>query len=1236
MGKRILLSSIVVMTAAGISLGDTSASRMFRNEGHGGRAGYLAPDDDVRRVTALHDVVTPHITWAPRSTGDALRVLAIADAMCGRWPVELSQRFNFEVNTVYCQSPSAVGAPVKQTHFGLRAPDIEARLLQALNEPLDVIISSMKPEVLGKRVSARLAGRIQTGVGYVGPTAGLDLGEPSRFNGAERAMLRTAAPWPGLRMLSKQFASADEAAPALVRLYETPGQRRIADLSEYPWDAEVPDAGRLQFAWLPDMQMETWCSLMGRAALWSARRVEAEGPAAAWRFRQHGTLAVTNAPVDAKVRVRIWDADGRLRHEANDCFVPRLPGGRYFAGLDWSTDDGLADWTFITFEVAAPVSIEAIELESKHLRAGEALRADVRLSKTPPQGATIRFEVIDNYGRCVFTRDASAELSQEFEAIPGESLHIYNYANATLLDALGKPLHEMRQAFFIALPPLPTDDLQLMLWEGGANFDPRIRGQIRRFESLGIDAALQGTNVESSLACATCNIRPVVYATRMHASGVSEEGVRSPCITSESHLESLRKQMRGHAEQLKPYAPLAYSLGDDQHYLRSGQDACWSETCRAAFSVWAEKRYGGDLNALNKAWATSYASFAEVAPIRSKEAMDAVGEDYGPLCRWVDHKIFQDDLVVEWHKDLSGALSADPNAAAWYDCTIEGWMRPGSAFDFWKLASNTRFCVQYLNPIVHDLFQSAVAKDAYHGTWYGGYGIYNVYPYYDADYLPWWSVFRGINLHGLYYGGTGPGYYDERIIGADYGLMPVPERKMENLNELRGGIAKLLFAAHKETDDIAIVFSRPSNHLTGMFQEDLPRAPEWEGQYTDSHDFIYMQNWEGLAILLRDLGFSYKVVTPDTLTGRGLAEADIKTLVLPFALTLTQAQADGIRAWVNRGGNVIADAFPGRLDGSARPAAPGMLADVFGASFSDPLPKPDLVHEAASIGGNAPFARIVADAGAELTGAKALGRSESGTPILLFNAYGKGRALLLNFLARDYQIWRTQGTEMPFRDAVAGILEGETGLKPAVTCEVVCASEGKKAHRIQACELHRYEWGNPEFTTTYIAFLRQPKLRPDDMVYMADNRPKPCWIQFPEKAHVYDMRRGVYRGFTDRFDDVLYPGRAELFALMPYEVHGIDLSHGTEPGAVTLVGGVITGPAIVTGDKSENAAPHVFHIEVADPAGRPRPEFARNVLSADGTFNERFFLGYSAAPGEWWFRVKDVATGTTRCRAVKM
>jgi len=1218
MRRRVLSLWIFLMPLPGIA---AATSDVFKTYGHGKRAGYLAPDDDVRRITALPDVTTPHIEFAKPLSGGPLRVLAIAQKSLGRWPIELRQRFGFRVDTVYCHSADSIGAPATTTFFGQRQADIEARLLQAMNKHVDVVISDVHVAALGEKVNARLAARMDGGTGYVGLVDVPDVGEVPPLLSQQAALVASAVPVGGLRLLSESYGTVERAAEHILALRQGNGGQRTALLASYPRDDAPPDHQRLQYPWLPSMEREAWYSLIGKTALWTAGRLEAKSRLTASlppKKLQRSALPrriLPNVGLD-DVQIDIRDADGRPC-DAPAGSLPLLPCGRYFLTLRETSQGKVADWAFGWFDVHAPVGIDEVRLDRDRLRPDESVEAAVSVRGTPPQGSQIVWEILDNYGRCVAREIQPAAEMNRFTAGVSRSLHLYNYTNAKLIGPDGLILDESRRAFVIAHPNPPTDDISLMVWEGGASFHPRLRQLLTRFSQLDIDAVLNGTSEDTVLAAAIANMHMVPYVTRVYPDKVDENGIRHPCLTDPDHNASLRTRLVNITRSLKQYAPLSYSLGDDQSYIRPGQEGCWSPTCKDAFSEWARARYG-TTDEVNEAWSTAYDDFDDVEPIRRSEVQASVDTDLGPICHWVDHQLFVDTLLARWHRDMADAIEReDPNAVAWYDCTIEGWMRPGSAFDFWQLGSLSRFCVQYPNPMVHDILRETASRDAYHGTWYGGYGIYNVYPYYDADTQPWWCLFRGINLHGLYYGGTGKGYFDERLIGADLGLMPMFEGLMGTIDELRGGIAKLILNAQRQDDDVAIVFSRPSNHLTMILPQELPWAPQWEGQFTGSPSFVYMQHWEAMSALVSDLGLSYRAVRCQDLTASALDPDECRLLVLPLTLRITADEAQAIRQFVEKGGVVLADAFPAWFDERSR-AGSALLDDVFGCSTAGRVPGLDAKERTVTTKEGHSLGGLVVAGPLALNGAVPHASDGDGTPILLINSFGKGYAVLLNVLSRDYQIWRTLGTESAFREAVAGLLE-ETGVPRApIRCEVMVRGENDP-RPLPACEIHRYRLGE----ATYVGFMRMAKMRPDDMLFMADNRPKPVWIQFPETAHVYDVRRSAYRGSVNRLDDVLYPGRTELFALLPYEVQGLDVSCSPVPGGVHM-------RAQVRADIGGNLTTHVLRIEMLDPSGEERRELARNVLAERGQTEQVVFVGHLASPGPWTLRVKDVASGVVR------
>ncbi|MFO7973509.1 MAG: beta-galactosidase trimerization domain-containing protein, partial [Candidatus Hydrogenedentota bacterium] len=889
-------------------------------------------------------------------------------------------------------------------------------------------------------------------------------------------------------------------------------------------------------------------------------------------------------------------------------------------------EEQFTGWRFECIEVTAPSAIAEITLTNRHVSPEATVEATVRLANLPPEGSLFIFDVLDNYGRSVYRETRKATQATTFTGPVNESLHLYNYANVKLFDMQGALLSEMRQGFYVEQPNAPTDDISLMVWEACAAFEPFHRRMLRRFAELGTDAALIGarkgtTNTSQAEACAMSNVHPLLYVTRLAGPKVGEDGVRQPTITSDGYKDPLKATLKKQAEAFKPFSPFAYSLGDDQTYVYPGQDVGWSESYRAILAKWAERQYR-TVEALNEAWGTSYNTFAEVEPIRRAEAFKAVlaePPDFSGLCHWVDHQLCQDSMLAAWHREMADIIEAvDPNTVSWYDCTIQGWPQPGTAFDFWELGRQSRFAVQYLNPIVHDILRTVVAKNAYHGTWYGGYGLYNYYPYNDAGFLPWWAVFRGVNLHGLYYGGNSPSYFEERLLCPDLGPTVTFEKILDNLSELRSGTAKLLFNADKQHDGIAVLYSSPSLHHVALFQERIPKAREWEGQATAGDQFLYMQEWEGLTLLLRDLGYNFNVVSWKMLEDGSFLDMKYRVLVLPLTLRLSEAQAETIRKFVKRGGVIVADAFTGAFDGYARLSHGGMIADVLGVRLASVLPGKRIVMDVAELLDGPPLGEMAVDMNVMPKAARARAFTLSGAPLLFVNQFEQGHAIFLNMLCRDYQIWRTLGTEMPFRSAVGKVLSEVAGLTPFTDIQVEVRGKDTPSHRIQSAEVHRYTLAEGE----YVGILRHPKMRPDDSIWMADQRPKPAWVTFPREAHVYDMRRGMYRGLTDRFEDVFYPGRAELYALLPYEVIDIVLRAARDGEAFAVRGVVEVAEA---GDVKPTH--HVIHLRVRDPQAHDHPELARNVLAKNGRFNERFFLGYNASGGSWTVSARDAATG---------
>ena len=129
---------------------------------------------------------------------------------------------------------------------------------------------------------------------------------------------------------------------------------------------------------------EAWYSLIGRAALWTAKRLAPESPLASAlpaKELTRGDLPLSlSTPGDLRgeINVRIWDADGRKRHEGSAAAVPLLPCGRYFVCVRRTCESKTADWAFGWFDVKDRRSeSNRFVLDSDSKKPGEPVRATV-------------------------------------------------------------------------------------------------------------------------------------------------------------------------------------------------------------------------------------------------------------------------------------------------------------------------------------------------------------------------------------------------------------------------------------------------------------------------------------------------------------------------------------------------------------------------------------------------------------------------------------------------------------------------------------------------------------------------------------------------------------------------------------------------------------------------------------------------------------------------------------------
>ncbi|MFQ5811504.1 MAG: beta-galactosidase, partial [Armatimonadota bacterium] len=477
------------------------------------------------------------------------------------------------------------------------------------------------------------------------------------------------------------------------------------------------------------------------------------------------------------------------------------------------------------------------------------------------------------------------------------------------------------------------------------------------------------------------NLRSVPYITRI-ASMQMTGLVRRPCLTDPEHLSAWLASLRERAAAAAPYGPPAYTLGDENFLVRTKLDVCSSPTCLARFREYLQETYG-DLAALNAEWDTELKSWDEATPITLDEATET--KQYA---RWADHRRYMDRVFTEAHALARDVIrEADPGARVGFDgvFSLDSW----HGYDFYQLVRASDLSQVYarrFNQI--EYLRSFHGSDTLLGAWHNRIGNDDEI---SAKRVAWHLLFHGFNS-GWYWTSynTGPA-----ALFPD--LRPTPQLRWlaESHGEIKSGIGKLLMNAERLHDGIAIHYSQASVHGNTLLGRQLPEA-----------------HW-GALLAIEDLGLQYDFVSSPQIE-RGALE-DYRAFVMPASCAVSAKELAAIRAFVERGGLLIADILPAVMDGRCKPLEQGALDDVFGETVS------------ADVTATMPDADV---------------------PPLTPNAFGRGRALLLGFPLGDYRDLRTAGSEAAFREALRAVLASR-----GIEAQVRVLSDGEP---LSACEVVRF------------------------------------------------------------------------------------------------------------------------------------------------------------------------------------
>jgi hypothetical protein len=141
------------------------------------------------------------------------------------------------------------------------------------------------------------------------------------------------------------------------------------------------------------------------------------------------------------------------------------------------------------------------------------------------------------------------------------------------------------------------------------------------------------------------------------------------------------------------------------------------------------------------------------------------------------------------------------------------------------------------------------------------------------------------------------------------------------------------------------------------------------------------------------------------------------------------------------------------------------------------------------------------------------------------------------------------------------------------------------------------------------------------MQHRADKKAAPIVLSLPRQSQVYDLRARKSLGRGDRFSLGLDPLAPTLLAIAPARLPrpSIFLPAPPHQGDVATLGVALAGPS--------EAAFHILHVAVTDPAGRTVTYYSGNLRLRHRRAAWRIPLALNDPAGTWRVRVTDALSG---------
>ncbi len=1156
--------------------------------------------------------------FAPKSAGKVPRVLAVNSVNGGiRDMIELSRRFEMELTTNFIAGMWSLSGHT----VSLNVASCVRELGEQLKNNWDcIVISGDVWGCLSKDVTSAILGKVANGAGLI-LTAPEELpadlkkiikiqrspGKVQSWKKVETSALLAGIPFAALPPTpvftyqikdGKVFAKAGNAPLVTETSF---GKGKVFVCSWQVVKARKSKYNRSSNFFLPFLNdnvpdvpwkyHEYQMSLLGRL-IYNAANVDS-GVSAVNVAVQNGSAQLKlisdkaqTVKINAVLRNKFSLADGKATKDVQlkkgeNLVLIELPcavmNGKNFYDFTICNDKGTLWWGGECFDHAASGRLVKVSVDTKRIwKNSDSVKVSV---KAEGSGKVIA-ELFDSNGNC-FARSEGGEIILPLAdcATKTARLQVRKESDGKVLD---------RMDFRLALHGAPDPRLFSVMqgWPGISqrahlwNYDLYLK-QLKEF---GVNmAGGSGSYVDMPSAEAAFRNNNILYGSTNATSSVGgklpfdpkvkekDKMVRTPCLSEPGFKEKL-------AQKPNAFGPsYAYGVldvaGPDESNSINNWDGCFSDACKVEFRKYLQKVYPS-LEALNKSWQTDFARWEDVIASTVDEARKMKS-----FASWLDHRTFND-----WNRAdalahlVRGINAADPTLT--YSLSGTQNTNPWNAWDYYQLMPSLRALSGYRGEqsAQHRSFAAGKLRNC---PWVG----------YDQNFTA--ANYR--ILDALMDGASGVSIYGNFNIDPAYELSPRGKDLARAIRVYRNGIAELLMRAEFHSSPVALHYS-PASIKADWFI---------------GLDALRQSSVKGFRAMMEDYGITYDYLAYGTMEKSGVPEK-YKVLILPLSSALSDKEIDAIKAFVQRGGLLIADLMPGFYDehGAVRENNP--LAELFGVKAIGNAERSTAQVQYKTI---ISIKSAYADAAAAVTSARAL-CTLNGKPVLFVNNYGKGKAVYFASSVPatfgDWELMRFSKGNINASKFITGLFHELLHIERKIPA--LMKSPGMPGARFTARRS-----GDGFFA----AVLRDPTTSA-----MLGKFTIPFLLQLSGKYHVYDVINKKYLGFTDKFKYPFAPDTQALFALMPYKVEAVKLDLKSNARRVTLNIEAVKS-------SGSGSCDHTFRVKVYSPDGKENKSFSQMVFADKNQGSMSFVLPLNLPEKNWKFEVTDIISGITESVVLK-